>query len=79
MYSLASHPQVEGFNPDAVQLLVNSILANLTRDIVTNPHIQSDEIPAASGDLLPYLPAYGQHKDIPELEEGSVNIPTFIR
>lgn len=43
-----------------------------------NSHIDQVVTPT-QGYLLPYLPRYEQRTELPILQSGSVNIPTFIR
>ena len=69
-----------GFNPECVKMIGQCMLAKMANRVVTNPHFDREQVQTpTSGDLFPFLPKYPQFEDMPELAEGSVQIPTYIR
>ena len=72
--------QIIGYNEECIKLLAESMLAVVTPVKVSNAYLPSQPMKSpSSGNLLPYLPVYPFKGDIPELQEGSVQIPTFLR
>ena len=72
--------QIIGYNEECIKLLAESMLAVVTPVKVSNAYLPSQPMKSpSSGDLLPYLPVYPFKGDIPDLQEGSVQIPTFLR
>ncbi|XP_067942306.1 large ribosomal subunit protein mL65-like [Watersipora subatra] len=69
-----------GFNPDCVKMIGQCILAQCASDVAANPYFEKEQRKTpVRGDLLPYLPTYPRHSDLPDLDPGSISIPTFIR
>lgn len=76
---LSIYLQLIGFNPACVKMIGQCMLARLARTLPANPYLSQEQKKApSSGDLLPYLPSYRRWQGIPDLAEGSVQIPTFV-